>query len=95
MRHYRVNIFAKDDDGPEIYAASPIDAQDDEAAKVIAEAKYREYEASAIQYESKHTAESFELMEGERLVYSSNQEKSISTARHVVLRRLRRLVNFL
>jgi hypothetical protein len=80
MKHYRVNIFAKVRRGPEIYQAKPTEAADEAAAKAIAEAEYRRYESWATQAGSKHPAVFYELLEGDKLVYSSSPLKSVLTA---------------
>jgi hypothetical protein len=80
MKRYWVEIFAKADRKAEVYSAGPIEAQDDASAKAAAEVMYREYESMAIRTGSKHTAEFYELKEGERIVYISNRSKSLLTA---------------
>jgi hypothetical protein len=72
VRKYRVHIFAKGPDGPEIYEGVTIEAEDEASARASAESQYRRYESWAIQSKSKHQALFYEIFDGDRLIYSSN-----------------------
>lgn len=78
MKRYRVNVFAKGRGRPEIYSAKTINAEDDASAKTAAEPVYREYERRA--NGTKHSAVFYEILDEERLVYSSSPSWSVWTS---------------
>ena len=77
MNTYRVKIYAKTDDGAEVYSARTISAKDIDEAKTISENFFQEYDASAKSSQSKHEAMFFEIFAEDEILYASDPRLSV------------------